>query len=146
MKTARVVLVTLAISLLAVPRLAAQEKNPGLAGLMSTVVPGAGSFYAGNGGHGVRHLTIAGLSALAARSGLRHCEIPFGDTDGCTVAAVSSVAFIANWIWAITVGVGDARRHNQYLATAGLHLAPELVALDSGGEPGVGLQLLQFTF
>lgn len=124
----------------------AQEKDPTVAGLLSAALPGAGSFYAGETGHGGRHLIIAGLSGLVFASSIGQCEPVFGDSDTCAVAGVSAAAFVANWVWGILSGVEDARRHNQYLAHGGLRFAPELLALEVNGEPSAGLRLLEFRF
>lgn len=134
------------LTLIPVTEARAQEKDPALAGLLSAVIPGAGSFYAGENGHGGRHLIIAGLSGLTFASSIGECELVFGDRDGCAVAGISAAAFIANWVWGIFAGSADARRHNQYLVQKGLRFAPELLALDVNGEPSAGLQLLEFKF
>ena len=124
------------------------EKSPFTAGLLSGIVfPGAGSFYAGNTGHGIIHLAVAGVSYVGLQAGIDDCDLIFGSPDdNCTLFGVSLGVFVVNWIWSITTGVGDAKEYNRSLRQRGLQVAPELVAIRSGGQTSVGLQLVRFRF
>ncbi|MFQ5747045.1 MAG: hypothetical protein ACE5HF_07485 [Gemmatimonadota bacterium] len=54
------------------------SKSPGLAGVLSAFIfPGTGSFYAGNEGHGIRHVVIGGVSLLGAAASAGDCDIVF---------------------------------------------------------------------
>lgn len=122
------------------------EKSPVLAGALSGLLfPGLGSFYAGNSGHGVRHVVIAGVTVVGMIAGGSDCEL-FDDNDDCTLTGISALLFIGNWVWSIVVGVNDANDYNRSLSTAGLQFSPQLIAVRSEGRNTVGLQLLHFGF
>ena len=122
------------------------EKSPTTAGLLSgLVLPGAGSFYAGNSGHGIRHLAIAVVSGVGIQAGSDNCGLVFSSPDDdCTLLGVSLGVFVVNWIWSITTGVSDVKEYNRSLRQRGLQVAPELVAIRSDGQSTIGLQLLRF--
>ncbi|TFG64556.1 MAG: hypothetical protein E4H28_05080 [Gemmatimonadales bacterium] len=123
------------------------EKNSALAGTLSALSLGLGlgSFYAGNSGHGLTHLTVAVASFGGILAGNSSCEIVFAGPDSdCTLVALSAVVFTGNWIWSIFTGVNDANDYNRSLYTAGLHLEPQLVAVRANGQNAIGLQLLRF--
>ena len=123
------------------------ERSSFLAGFLSAMVfPGVGSYYAGNSGHGTRHLAIGVATAAGMFAAASDCNI-FAESDSsCTLALVSALAFLGNAIWSTSVAVGDAKEYNQSLRTAGLHIAPQLVAVRSGGDTQLGLQLVSFGF
>lgn len=95
----------------------AGHKSPLLAGVLSYLLPGTGSFYAGNSRHGVRHLAIAaGAMTLAVSTG---CGSDQGWGDfGCpnrgrgTLFLVGLAAYGVNAIWSIVTAVEDADAHN----------------------------------
>ena len=124
------------------------EKSPFTAGILSAAVfPGVGSFYAGNKGHGIAHLAVAGVSAVGGAIGSDTCNLVFsGPDDNCTLLGISLGVFVVNWIWSITTAVSDAKEFNQELRQKGLQVAPELVAIRSDGQTSVGLQLVRFGF
>ena len=123
------------------------EKSPFLAGALSFFVPGLGSFYAGNSGHGVPHLAVAAASfgGMIAQS---DCGITlmFSNDNDCTLYLISGGVFIVNWIWSIATGASDAKDYNRSLYTTGLQVEPALVAIRSGGQSTIGLQVLRFGF
>lgn len=89
------------------PRGASGEKDPFVAGVLSAIVPGVGSFYAGNSGHGLRHVIIHIGSYAVLSSAALSCT---GDCkSNAAVAGVSALALIGNGIWSIFTAVGDAR-------------------------------------
>jgi len=120
------------------------EKSPVLAGALSGLLfPGLGSFYAGDSPHGVRHAVIAGVTIVGMIAGSSECEL-FDQNDDCVVSGISAIAFLGNWVWAIVVSVNDANDYNGSLNTAGLQIAPRLIAVRSEGRNTVGLELIRF--
>lgn len=120
-------------------------KSPGLAGVLSFFIPlGTGSFYAGNAGHGARHLLIAAASIGVAPAGFSTSgyfnEIPiFGDPTsdlptgkkfrgcervGCKVAILAAFAFVGNWIWGTVTAVDGANQTNRARGTVGFQMVP----------------------
>lgn len=163
MKTKRMFCVALAVALSALsaaPELMAQkgqepvpgdvpgEKSPFLAGVLSGVVfPGVGSFYAGNSGHGIRHVLIAGVGLGGLIASEDDCDWLFGsEDDSCGLMYASFVVYAGNWIWSIVAAVNDTHEYNRSLTTAGLELAPRLVILETRGDPRVGLELGRIAF
>ena len=167
MKTKWIALLTL-VSLTQAPELLAQEADlafvspgvasiqpvPGeksgfLAGALSGLVfPGLGSFYAGNNGHGTRHVVIAAVAIGGLAAGGGDCfvlgSLGLNDPDeDCTLTNIAAGVYLANWVWAIVVGVNDASDYNRALNTAGVQVAPQFVAIRSGGQGTTGLQLLR---
>jgi len=91
---------------LALPRVADGEKDPLIAGLLSLILPGAGSFYAGNTPHGVRHVVIE-VASYAVLFGA--CNPGSTSTNNCGAAlGLSYVALLGNTAWAIVTAVNDA--------------------------------------
>jgi hypothetical protein len=134
----------------------AGEKSAWLAGILSFFLPyGTGSFYAGNNGHGVRHLIIGGGTAIGTAVGIGIACADF-DLDLCdeddpayVVGAVFALGYVVNWVWGTIVAVNDVKAYNRALA---LELAPDVIVLPAvGGASGangtrVGLQLLNVSF
>lgn len=82
-----------------------EAKSPLAAGLLSFLIPGVGSFYAGNSNHGFAHLSIAlGAAFISlAQCGQGH-DAPCG---GASDAA--ALISLVNWPWSIVTAVRDAR-------------------------------------
>lgn len=144
----------LALALFAPQGLTAQEeppsRSPSAAGLMSFVVPGTGSFYAGNTGHGARHVVLGGGTLVLALARASDCDLGIlggtSDTEGCVVSGIAALVFIGNWLWSVSTAVGDAKEFNQRQRKAGLEVEPRLVALETTRGTAVGLELLRFAF
>jgi hypothetical protein len=83
---------------------AADSKSPVLAGVLSFLIPGVGSFYAGNTNHGLVHLGIDLGAIVVMSAGFS------GNNQGA--ADVGYFAYIGNWIWSIFTAVGDANAYN----------------------------------
>lgn len=90
-------------------------KSPFLAGVLSWVIPGVGSFYAGNNRHGWVHLLVfAGSIALLASS--HRCAVGPSNPDQFICpenAATVTVAFgvmEVDDIWSIFTAVSDAKK------------------------------------
>jgi hypothetical protein len=140
---------------------ASGEKSPALAGLLNVVLPGVGNFYAGNNGHGIRHLAFAvgGLALMAFGATQAADEnLEYDAVGGVGLALVGGVVFYGNWVWGIFSGIQDARAANRPVGSNGgvaSILQPQLVPLGLpsavGNLPGVtklrlGLQLVRVTF
>ena len=135
------------------------RKSPALAGVLSWLIPGTGSFYAGNSGHGTRHLVLGVITIGGVFAGLSSaCEDGVCDADdsGIAIAAVSLLGAAVNGIWGIITAVGDAHEHNDGLAANALQIAPSLRVLTSRAPAGpsgpianrsrVGLSVLRLSF
>jgi hypothetical protein len=136
------------------------EKSTWLAGILSFFIPfGTGSFYAGNSGHGIRHLVIGGTSFTGMVVGLAiACEGGWSegycdeDSAGWYIAGGFALVYLGNWVWGTIVAVNDASAYNRRLAETGF--APELkilapvrtAAYGTLSSPTVGLQLIQVSF
>jgi hypothetical protein len=136
---------------------AAARKSPVLAGALSFLVPfGTGSFYAGNSGHGVRHLVIGGvaLSGMVVIGNL----IPDGCDAACTEFDAFFVAFgvlFLNQVVGTVVAVIDANHFNRDVGSAAFSVSPTftVVGREASGNgiattptEQVGVRLLQFSF
>ncbi|MBI5601145.1 MAG: hypothetical protein HY944_06225 [Gemmatimonadetes bacterium] len=82
-----------------------EVKSPVAAGLLSLLVPGVGSFYAGNSKHGFTHFGVAlGAAFVAMASCGQGHDSPCG---GASDAA--ALVTLVNWPWSIVTAVRDAR-------------------------------------
>jgi hypothetical protein len=133
---------------------AAERKSAALAGIMSWFIPGLGSFYAGNSGHGIRHIVIH-IVALGAFIGgvVSTADAATGtginvdeERDTWLILGGAGVMFL-NSIWSIITAVGDANAYNQRSGGArpgrvvgSLYLDPSMRALGSNGLRAAGLQ------
>lgn len=135
------------------------SRSPLLASALSLLIlPGIGSYYAGNSGHGMRHLLIAGASGALALTGmllwvdnvLDEClegDCRSSNEAGVGVAVVGGVAYMINWVWPAATAAEDAmafnREHSNGLAfarlVAGIRLEPTLdVSHEAGIRAGAG--------
>lgn len=149
LKKALTISTVLALLLGATSELAAQDaapkRDPGVAAALSFVVPGAGSFYAGHAGHGLRHSVIAATSLTGVLAGINNCKIgllgsPSEYEELCGVGAVSAVIFLVNWAWAVNTAWKDAKEFNRRHR---LEVEPRLVAFRTRSGPAVGLELVR---
>lgn len=125
---------------------AGAEKSPFGAGLMSWLVPGLGSFYAGDTGHGITHLAIGAGSFGIMAATASGCNLFGEDEPTCGIAVAAALVFVGNSVWSVFTAVDDAKQHNRSLVMAGLRFAPELVTFKMGSETNVGVQLLRLDF
>jgi hypothetical protein len=115
-------------------------KSPTTAGILGGAgafvgVPGLGSFYAGNSGHGIRHLAIGLVSGGVAAGGVAACwHMDCSDATGMLIIG-GLAAYAANAAWSIFVGVADAHAYNR---------RPELGGTFSPG--GVTIPLVRLEF
>ena len=96
-----------------VPR-AGSEKDPFVAGLLSWVIPGVGSFYAGNSRHGVTHLVAHLASYGLILGGAASCTTNYSGAATCSSSSAATVgigfvALVVNDVWSIFTAVSDAR-------------------------------------
>ena len=85
------------------------EKNPAVAALLNALLfPGIGNFYAGNTGHGLRHVALAvgGGAIMVVGLGQVYGE---GQNEGDGLALAGLLVVSGNWVWSIFSGIGDAR-------------------------------------
>jgi hypothetical protein len=130
------------------------RKSPTLAGVASYVLPGVGSWYAGNGDHAAVHGAIAlgiGVAGAVASSGSGCRElsctgrnsVPFG---------LLVLAYLTNEVWSTVTAVHDAQASNaraERLRTGRIDVAPALhLAAPSGGatQPRIELRLLRVEY
>jgi hypothetical protein len=86
------------------PAQAEGYKSPGTATLISVIVPGGGSMYAGKTGKG---LAILGTSAAGVALSIA------GAAQGNTGTTLGGLGLeVASWIYGITTASGDARDEN----------------------------------
>ena len=105
----------------------ANTKNPALAGVLSVLVPGLGSFYAGSTGHGIRHLAAVPIIIGATALGLRGANKDDGETEAAELLVLAGGVglLLANSVWSVVTAVGDVDEHNRMLSIGRLefHLA-----------------------
>ena len=144
-------------------------KSPALAGVLSWIIPGVGSYYAGHNGHGTIHLGIAIGSYIVmiagATSAVDDCS-SFDSTYDCGsgglgLAAAGWVMYLVNDVWSIFTAVGDAREFNKNAAgnqgarpgrVVGELVVPAIINLrdvkmsDGTVEQRTGVQLLKLSY
>jgi hypothetical protein len=145
---------------------AASRKEPVLAGVLSWIIPGVGSFYAGNSKHGAIHLGIHVVSFIVmiagAAAAVETIDYTTGEVSegGIGLYLVGLLALFVNDIWSIFTAVGDANKANAGSSGGGgrvvgeLQLAPELrgvgstISMTEAGVNGkrLGLQLIKLQY
>lgn len=134
-------------------------KSPALAGILSWLIfPGVGSYYAGNSGHGTRHILIGAGTLAVTIVGLAQASDDFFadgtiDEGSFALAGIGLTAYFVNAIWSIVVAVDDASVHNRGIASL---IRPDVRLLASssaipssltrGQHLQVGMQLVQIDF
>lgn len=88
------------------PRAESGQKDAVVAGILSFLVPGAGSFYAGNATHGWTHMLIEVGTFGAGLAVARSCNGELGC--GIEVLTGVGVVLIGNQIWSVITAVSDA--------------------------------------
>lgn len=103
------------MSPLLVPQQGQAEKDPVVAGVLSWLLPGAGSFYAGHRRHGWTHAGIALGTAMLILSGMGECEesLDAECVGGAGLVVTGLAVFAVNNVWAIISGVNDAHAFNK---------------------------------
>jgi hypothetical protein len=80
-------------------------KSPVVAGFLSFLMPGVGSFYAGNSTHGFVHLGVVMGSALVTMATCgQGKDAPCGG-----VSTLATLVILVNWPWSVVTAVRDAR-------------------------------------
>ena len=134
------------------------EKSVALAvALNALIFPGLGNFYAGNNGHGWRHVGLAvGGGVIFLVGAVEAVEYDFDNDDGGALLVVGALILAGNWVWSIVSAVKDAEAAGRPPSSGGAlpsMLRPRLVPLgldsEAGGPMGrarVGLQLIEVRF
>ena len=113
------------------------HRSPVLAGVASYLLPGVGSWYAGNDQHALTHgaialgLGVTGTVMTAGRDCYDLCVPPtlFG--------ALVVLGYLTNDIWSTVTAVRDAHAHNdraQRLRTGRIEVAPTLRIVPPAGD------------
>ncbi len=115
------------------------EKNPALAGILSFFVPfGTGSFYAGNDGHGIRHLVFGGVTVIGTLAGIAVARDGGFDlcneNDGYAIAVIFAAGFLANQIWGTVAAIGDANAYNRQFRENALQFAPGVMLVETSAQ------------
>ena len=124
-------------------------KSPALAGVASYLLPGVGSWYAGNDQHARTHGLIAlglGITGVALSAGRDCCDMCVPPTLGGTLVFVG---YVTNDIWSAVTAVRDAHAYNDRLRTVSIDVVPALrLAAPSGDatRSRFEVQLLRATF
>jgi len=122
------------------------------------LVNGVGSYYAGNSGHGTRHLLIGFGSVGLMVAGFSSCGV--GGSSNCSGAEDASIsigvlAYLGNWVWSTVTAVLDAGATNRRQRDTGaLRFEPRFevltaFTLSTSAAPvqrRVGLQLVRLAF
>jgi hypothetical protein len=133
------------------------EKSPTLAALLSWLVwPGVGSYYAGNSGHGTRHVVISAVAVGTAIPLLVTCDNDgFCDFDNDTARLSTVVGLaavhVANEVWSIITAVNDAEDRNYSIRSGPVSFAPSITKLavrlpDGRFTSRLGLGVVSFSF
>ena len=105
------------------------SKSPALAGVASYLLPGVGSWYAGNDHHARVHgaialgLGITGMVMTAGRDCYDMCMPP------TLLGALVFFGYVTNDVWSVVTAVRDAHSHNdrtEQLRTARVDFIPAL--------------------
>lgn len=93
---------------------AVSNKSAGTAVFLSFLVPGAGSFYAGESGHGWRHLIVHLVGYGMVVGGTTSCVTAGGEdcSEISGVATAGTVAVLGNWVWGMVTANRDAKVFN----------------------------------
>ncbi len=100
------------------------EKSPLLAGVLSWIIPGVGSFYAENSGHGIRHLAIQGVGFGLLIWGAVETEDINVDVHAALWVGLGVV--VVNGLWSIVTAVTDANAYNRSLGGSSSIFQPQL--------------------
>jgi hypothetical protein len=82
-----------------------EAKSPVVAGVLSFLMPGVGSFYAGNSTHGFVHFGVVMGSALVTMATCgQGKDAPCGGA-----STLATVVILVNWPWSVVTAIRDAR-------------------------------------
>lgn len=131
------------------------RRSPIAAGIMSFIVPGVGSAYAGNNYHAAIHGSLAlafGIGGAIA-VGSDNCDGQVCAGQYQTAAVVALVAYVTNQVWSVFTAAKDARAYNRWSEqpkpVARIELRPSLQSgaiLGDGMRPQVDVRLLRLTY
>lgn len=93
-----------------------REKSVAVALVLNSVLPGAGSFYAGHVRHGMTHAVTAAATALPFLDVTFSCVLEEGLTgDRCERSAwkwAAGAIFLSNYLWSWASAVNDVKAYN----------------------------------
>jgi hypothetical protein len=96
------------------PQAGANDKDAFAAVALSFLIPGVGSFYAGNNKHGWRHLAIHVASYAVMVATLTSCVNDYysdcSEYSGGFYAG--SIVLVGNWVWGMFTANSDVKEHN----------------------------------
>ena len=133
-------------------------KSPAVAALLNALLlPGVGNFYAGNSGHGLRHLLlhVGGIGVVVVGAAAASDEILTGGTidEGSVAVLYVGLGIVTvNWVWSIFSGISDANAAGGRSASLGPRLrtlsvsSPTLQALAPAQARRVGLEVVRIGF
>jgi hypothetical protein len=123
----------------------ANTKNPALAGVLSAVVPGLGSFYAGSTGHGIRHLAAVPLIIGVTTLGLKGANKDEGEAEAAELLILAGGIglLLANSVWSVVSAVSDVNEYNHKLSIGRLEFHLALRPLTNSM---VGLEIARIRF
>ncbi len=135
-------------------------RSPVLAAGLSLVLPvvfvnGIGSYYAGNSGHGTRHLLIGFGSVGLMVAGLGTCFDSFSNCSADWAITIGAVAYLGNWVWGtITAGLDAGEYNRRQSGTQAARFGPRFevltaFTLSTSAAPErhrLGLQLVRLAF
>jgi hypothetical protein len=116
------------------------QKSPAVAGVASYVLPGLGSWYAGDVHHAQVHGGIAvGLGVAGELAGLAgDCfELSCKEEAVNVVGGLIVLSYLTNAIWSTVTAVHDAQAHNdraQGLRSGRIEIAPTFRIAPSAGD------------
>jgi hypothetical protein len=131
------------------------RRSPIAAGVMSFIIPGVGSAYAGNNYHGAIHgsiaLTLAVGGAVAAAAD--HCDGQDCPGQNQTAIVVIIAAYLTNEVWSVFTAAKDARAYNRWFEqpkkVARIQIGPALQPAAIHGDatrPQVDVRLLRVAY
>lgn len=122
------------------PSQLADRKEPWLAARLSRRFPGLGNFYAGERGHGWRHvgIAVAGLGLFGTGVAQQFDDPRAGN--GWALIVTGLVVSGGNAAWAVSSSIADVERYNH---RASLKLRPALRVLPAAR---AGLEVGRLTF
>ncbi len=96
-------------------------RSPFLAGMLSTIVPGAGRFYTGRIGDALNSLFVVGITGWQAYDGFRRDGI--SSVKGWTIGTLSGIFYVGN-IYGSVISARVYNRHvaDEFLATLSVEI------------------------
>src|SRR5580704_10860286 len=117
-------------------------KSPGIATLISVVIPGGGQMYADKVGKGLALLGITYGSLIGgAVLSTTSCSVYNGCSVDLTPLYIGGVISLGTWIYSMATAGGDARDHNASLGLRATRLVEPVVEIARDGRTNIGLRV-----